>query len=267
MEKISVKGIGKFLLCLLKVVFYYAIYIALYYVVTLGTALFTNNLNDEGLLSVGNMLNANNTYIYVGVTIVALLIYYAVNRKIRKEYAETYLPSSSSYVLYPVLFGVLGGILVNIIPRVLGAEQVYSEGTVLEGIVYYIGFIFVVPVLEEMLFRYVLCISLKRLMSVKAVIIISAVIFAVFHMDLYKILYTLPLGMMLALLFFSHKRISNCFAMHCAFNFGCVLFTVPAFYLKFSSVVSIVLAVLIIPALVCVTVKIIKDCREAKDDV
>ena len=78
----------------------------------------------------------------------------------------------------------------------------------------------IAPFLEEFLCRGLMLNTLKKSMTASRAIIVSAVIFAFIHGNLYQIVFTLPLGILMAWLAHRFDSILPSFFCHVAFNFS-----------------------------------------------
>ena len=78
----------------------------------------------------------------------------------------------------------------------------------------------IAPFLEEFLCRGLMLNTLKKSMTAPRAILVSAVIFAFIHGNLYQMVFTLPLGILMAWLAHRFDSILPSFLCHVAFNFS-----------------------------------------------
>jgi len=74
------------------------------------------------------------------------------------------------------------------------------------------------PILEEIIFRKLLCDSLNKFNNKKSTILISSLIFSVIHLDLIKSLYAFIVGLVYGTLYQKNKNIIDSIVAHTASN-------------------------------------------------
>ncbi|MDO4562451.1 MAG: CPBP family intramembrane metalloprotease [Clostridia bacterium] len=86
---------------------------------------------------------------------------------------------------------------------------------------FFIGVLFA-PVIEEFIYRALLVRELNKMMPRAAAILVSAAAFALSHMMLYQAVYTVFLGILLAVVYSRLKSIYASVALHLTFNLSAV---------------------------------------------
>ena len=146
------------------------------------------------------------------------------------------LPVSDNSWTYTgkILFGVFclvsGGILNYLWSSALSmmriqeifSDQVQTELLSANVAVQILGLGFIVPLSEELIFRGLSYRRMKRIFSVKTAIILSALLFAVYHENPIQIIFAFPLALILAAVF-EHGKL---FIFPVLFHIGANLFAV-----------------------------------------
>jgi len=78
--------------------------------------------------------------------------------------------------------------------------------------------VIIAPIFEEIVFRGIILNDFKKAVSVKSAIIIQALLFGVFHMNLLQGVYTFILGIVLGLVYVKYRSIWVPIILHGAFN-------------------------------------------------
>lgn len=112
--------------------------------------------------------------------------------------------------------------LATLIAYLRGTEAINPLAAMLEQSNPLVNVLFVsiiAPIMEEYFFRYV---TYKKLGAFgdKAYVIFSSALFALFHMNLYQLLYAFVLGVILALLYLYTGKLRYPIALHLLINFG-----------------------------------------------
>ena len=144
-----------------------------------------------------------------------------------------------------------GGIAGNVLMLILSAIMDYDYANVLNQVIgesplwmTFIGTCICAPIGEELLFRKLL-IDRTRGYGDLTAILLSGLLFALFHGNLFQFFYALLLGMILAYVYTRSGSLWPCVAMHAAVNFlGSIVLPkiaeyVPADTMEFTSPVQI----------------------------
>ena len=116
--------------------------------------------------------------------------------------------------------------VLSLLPAVTASQEAYMEQqnaiaaaqtSLLPELVYVVLF---GPIVEELLCRGAILGTLKKSMSPAWAITLSALVFALIHGNLYQIVFTLPLGLLLGALAHVSGSVWPSVALHCAFNFS-----------------------------------------------
>ena len=90
------------------------------------------------------------------------------------------------------------------------------------------------PIFEELIFRKAL-IDRTAVFGDKTAMVLSALIFGLFHGNLYQFFYAFGLGLVLSYIYIRTGKIRCCITMHMAINLFCGI--LPAFFLQYAGVV------------------------------
>lgn len=99
------------------------------------------------------------------------------------------------------------------------AGQMYSE----HGVIVLLVTLVAAPVLEELMFRGVCFLRVRKLAGKGMTILLSGLLFGVYHMNLVQFIYAFFMGMFFALLYERYKDIRLTMACHAAANLCAVV--------------------------------------------
>lgn len=116
----------------------------------------------------------------------------------------------------------------------------------------------VAPLAEEMLFRGLIYPLLRRRVAAPAAILVSAVAFSLLHANLVQFAATLPLGLLLAIVYEHSRRLDACIVLHLGFNLT-ASFVPPSLLHGFADVVTMVLLLAAFTVCVCTLYRRIRD--------
>jgi len=154
------------------------------------------------------------------------------------RYGELFHPSKVSvkttvrWLLWPVALVVFGSFwwlndLINFFGLLLPedvADYNMLERMMGSGIVSIITICILAPFLEEMLFRGIILRGFLNHYSSKKAIILSSLLFALFHLNFYQIPFAFVVGCYLGWLFYNSKSLWPCIFAHASFNAGSYIF-------------------------------------------
>ena len=107
-----------------------------------------------------------------------------------------------------------------IISTIKGSQIENALETMAQGNIFYIALFsaIIVPILEEILFRYL---PYKKLIGYgeKTYILVTATVFALIHMNLFQIFYAFLLGAIMAYAYCKTRNMAYNIALHIAINF------------------------------------------------
>lgn len=124
-----------------------------------------------------------------------------------------------AFVCMPIVY--IGNLIGNLLSSLFSAgkaQNVLDIITVDFGPVHFLLMIIVAPILEELVFRKAIIDRIGRYGEATA-IIFSALLFGLFHMNLYQFFYAFALGMMFAYIYINTGRIRYTIALHVLINF------------------------------------------------
>jgi len=170
------------------------------------------------------------------VTLVALLVvsYVRGQRSLARDFG--FYGFLVDLIWFPAGFGlqVVGSIVLLPITRLAGEReapqqlvQVLQHTSVWQRVPLVVCVVFIAPVIEELMFRGILLRSLQRWVRVPIAILITAVIFALFHLGDANAVLVLPVllavGILAGWLATRTGRLGPSIALHAGFNFTAVL--------------------------------------------
>lgn len=186
-----------------------------------------------GILS-GLILGEVQPLYYLVITQVSKLIFVGIFVKIRsKKYRDNYIKRGSlkkdSYKLVIIGLGLagFGNLLVSAIMKIFEdnayvnnvietLNQALSFTNNYEYALMIFSVVILAPILEEYLFRGILFAELKK--SPKAKIIITALTFAIYHLNLIQGLNTLFIGLVLGYIYYYRRNIKEVILVHMVNN-------------------------------------------------
>lgn len=156
----------------------------------------------------------NNYGIYINL-IFNIVYIFILSKKYRVRYMF-----SSKYIYHLLILGVgLSLFLNNIILLIRGNGDIVN----VNKIVLMISSVIVGPIIEEIIYRYILISKLRCFNSRISSVIISSVIFSLSHNNIYSIIYSLILGLVLGVIYIRKVSVSNFIIVHSFANLS-VLF-------------------------------------------
>lgn len=178
-----------------------------------------------------------------GQVVKAILLYFYIKRRkntFADKYQRDYIKNEG--IENPLRFvGIglgtvgFGLILTNLIIKALQntailenamelMENAFSAQDTIQGIMVLIVIIIGAPLVEELLFRGVLFEELNRIVSVKSTIILTALIFGLYHFNILQTPNTFFMGLVLAYVYYKTKTIKAPIIVHLTNN---LLATMP----------------------------------------
>lgn len=191
----------------------------------------------------GNPMDYMVYALLAGQVVKAIVLYFLIkkrkarfNQKYQREYVKNdRLEKPIRFVgvgLGTVGFGLM---LTNLIIKALDGtpildnamelmENAFSAQDTIQGIIVLIVIIIGAPLVEELLFRGVLFEELNRIVSVKTTIILTALIFGLYHFNILQTPNTFFMGLVLAYVYYKTKTIKAPIIVHLTNN---LLATMP----------------------------------------
>ena len=203
--------------------------VALGYVV-LNFDKFANGLDGIDFESIVGQLSVPMIGAGAIIVIAAFLIY----KKVRKHPfdVKTIKASPLAFAVGAGFFlncsiSLLVGLLATLLPKELYDALNQSTGTVLETSGFWVTLLFtgiLVPIMEEIIFRYGIFGTLAR-SNVVVAYIVSTVIFGLMHGNPIQICYTAVMGFVMAFLYHKGKNLWYPIALHVAVNSSSTVMT------------------------------------------
>lgn len=188
----------------------------------------------------GDILKAGDYIIYgllIGQLIKLTILYFYIGKRdniYRNELGRRYIENekiSNSLIFVGIGFGTLGfgNILVNLIMKVLDGSTLVSDALDLfekafsaKGPVDGLIILFVVaigaPLVEELLFRGVLFEELRKEISLKGTIFLTALVFGIYHFNILQSSNAFFLGLVLAYVYYKTRSIKASIIIHATNN-------------------------------------------------
>ena len=188
-------------------------------------ALYMQKLTETGFLT-------NMTFIATAAEAMVVLLWYKL--AFVKKYTSLQKAEFRSNVLKGKIVGslVLAGVgcysLAVLIAGVVGlispaSMENFTElmGATTSGneVISFLTLVILAPIAEEVAFRGIILRILSKRTSTVAAIIISAVLFGIFHMNVMQAIYVLPLGLVLGCTAYKCKSVLPCILIHMVNNF------------------------------------------------
>ncbi|MCR5508387.1 MAG: CPBP family intramembrane metalloprotease [Lachnospiraceae bacterium] len=134
----------------------------------------------------------------------------------------TGLKMSAACALLGVVTALLAGYLLGfILPLFPGVMEEYTStitNVIDDGASALLYVAFLAPLLEEILFRFVIYKLVRKVINAWAALVIQAVLFAIYHSNAVQRIYAFLLGLLLGYLIMKTERLLYCIVFHCAFN-------------------------------------------------
>ena len=218
--------IFKYAKSILKVV----LYIVIYYLALIGGIFIigfanigTNPIEDVYRIGVSIVSTQPPWLLMLNLLVLIVLFNFFVKEKIK----HNDLYSFTGIGIFNTVGLMVGGLVLNIIVSFLVVRFVpeYSNITVNTikslGEVYpfilFVNLGFIAPIVEELLFRFLVYHSLEEFGTVVATII-SSTLFGLMHGNLVQMIYALCFGIIFCMINKSHKSMTPSIIMHCTIN-------------------------------------------------
>ena len=135
-----------------------------------------------------------------------------------------------------IAFAFFAGSFVNLLINLFPSYKEVSD-TIAESMFNVVGIllaIILIPIFEEIFFRGIILNELRTRINLTASIIISSLIFALFHGNILQGIYTFMLGVLLSLTYTWTRSIWSNITMHIIYNFlGVIVVPLIIYYTKF----------------------------------
>jgi len=200
-----------------------------------GTMENSSNITEE----LTSFISGNMSLILVLAILLSLILYYIVF-KIKKTSIKDYFLSSRISVKNLIVIFILGISLNITIGYIL---SFISEISVLKGlfdkydmvskqifggdnfILTFLVIGLIVPVFEEILFRGLVFGELKKSLSKYVALVLQAVVFGVYHMNVVQGIYACLIGLLIGFVYLKSKSIFGAILLHISINATAVVFS------------------------------------------
>ncbi|CEP43546.1 CPBP family intramembrane glutamic endopeptidase [Paraclostridium sordellii] len=212
--------------------------------------------------------NKISEYIYILVfigdliTLILVNIMYSIyDKKLLSK--EIFKKIDFKDVMNITLFGIglsvillnLAGILTKIIPNYINTQNQLQSAS--NSLVQLIIMIILIPIYEEIIFRYVIFGYLKRNYSLTCAVIGQALIFGLAHLNIVQGIYTFVLGIALALMYIYSESLLGSIILHLIFNLLGILI-IP----KLVAINPIMAYMIIAFGIVCLVISILQIIKK-----
>lgn len=216
------------------------------------------------------------TFIINLITLILLILIYSISRN-KIYYKDIFRKISLQDITYIILFGIglsivfnialskLIEILSSLIPNYLSSyySQIQIQSNIVDNsFLQLILAIIIVPIFEEILFRYIIFEHLKKNYNIVLSIIVQALIFGLAHGHSIQIISAFILGILLGLIYIRYKSIVASIVLHMTIN-SMALIIINTGLISSSYIVHIIS---IIVAIICLIFSIYKFTRKNKDN-
>lgn len=182
---------------------------------------------------------------------------YWLIKKRKAELGPSYLKKqgfkSDSWKMILIGLGTagFGNVLIGLIMEVLGdhalvnnsidmVTQALSATTPFEMVIQFVLVVIMAPIIEEYLFRGFVFTETKRAFSLAASVVLNGLIFGLYHMNLLQGINTFFFGMVLSLVYYYRKNITDAIIVHMVNN----LVAVSSMYIpQYAEILGIILIV------------------------
>lgn len=178
----------------------------------------------------------NTTCIYISLIYYILTIIYLYRKNYMKEQS---LPIKKYFPL--ISLGISLAILMNMIIFLMNSSQIVENN--ISPIIMVISSGVLGPILEEVLFRYLLYNRLKKVYSTKKAHFINISIFALIHLSPIKIIYAFILGSILTRVYEKNQNILAPILIHIAANSIVLLLSEYNIYILILSIISLIISI------------------------
>jgi len=172
------------------------------------------------------------------VIIDILIIFYLYKRNKRAE------PKLKLKYYFPLI--LIGIFLATVLNMIIFKYINVKDITTLSLILSIIASGIVGPILEEILFRYILLNRLLTFNSKTLSIIISAIVFALFHNGIINIIYAFILGLILSIIYLKYKNIKTSIIIHISANMIVSFLTQFNSYILIISIIGLITSILLL---------------------
>lgn len=208
------------------------------------------------------------TIVFIGdlITLILLHLMFSVYDKklLSKDIFRKVDLKEAIYIsLFAIGFSViilnLSGILTKLIPSYMNVQNQLQSAS--NSFLQLIIIIILVPIYEEIIFRYVIFGHLKKNYNIVCAVIVQALIFGLAHGNIVQGIYTFILGICLALMYMYCESLLGSIILHVIFNL-CGVLIIPKL-VAISSILGYIIMILGILCLVFSLFKIMSKYEEA----
>lgn len=183
--------------------------------------------------NVNNFVNKHGSIILI-ISNLLYLIYLIKQEKIKKD-------NYNILTNYPKISMIIGlSLFLNSIIFLIKIKPVVTVNPIIS----FLGTVVIGPIIEEIIFRYVLYNSLTKFNSKKISIILSTIIFALMHNGIINIIFAFIIGLIITIIYSKNKNITEVIILHIITNFLGFLITDYNQVVLILSIVCIIISLL-----------------------
>ena len=195
-----------------------------------------------------NGYNNINNFIKNELSIISMILYIIYIFILQKKY-KYQSNKLNKNIYYPlIVLGISISCFLNMIIFKISPPKNNIE--LLPIILSILGTGFIGPILEELLFRYILLNKLKEFNSDKLSILLSTLIFAIIHLNPIRIFYTLILGFILNIIYHKTNNIKSSIIIHMSANIMSIFLIEFNIYILLLSFINLIISGLLIKKIV-----------------
>lgn len=181
-----------------------------------------------------NMLNGSVAGLYcvslsAAITLVVMIFFYK-NAAVYKEepmFEASKLPKEILFILAIVALGVVVNIIMTHFPleevsdSFAKAESYLADGDLFAKI---LANVILVPALEEIVFRGIVCGEIEKKLDVAPTVVLSALIFGILHFNWVQMIYAFVIGLLIGFVYEQTHKLWVVYLGHALLNLTVVLY-------------------------------------------
>lgn len=215
-------------------------------------------------------IDSNRTVFFVLLSMFSVITYYyfVVKKKDKLLFQKSRTRKIKRNVALSLfVLGLSSSVIVNSIYYLcLNNTSEYSMSlSFIESIVYFVGIVLLVPIIEELLFRKVMLMGLKDITNSRVAIIISSICFGLIHGNTFDFIYAFLMGIQFGIIYLILGNIIYPLMMHIGFNIIAIFVQI----IEIPSSVNLI-GIIVLGILACIfiwKVVILKEWRNMSSEI
>ena len=164
-----------------------------------------------------NFINNNTIYIISITAAIFIPLFYIIYKKYQKN-----IKLKLNKIIHCIILGIIISSVYNLYLSIITNYQISKLPIIIQIIASGI----IGPIIEELLFRGIIYNKLKEFNTTKKAMIISTIIFSIFHGNMIDIIYTLFIGYILVYIYEKYKSIKYPIILHITANTTVILLSI-----------------------------------------